>query len=104
MMNYDQLSRKPLDFKSFRGLEVPEFDALFFKIQESYPKYEEKRLHREDRKRRIGASHPFKLPLRDRLLMLLMYHRLYTTSTLLGFLTSPTFFGRQSPTAVCHVC
>ena len=73
-------------FKSFTGLEVPEFNALHSKIRESHASYEEKRLHREDRKRRIGAGHPFKLPLRDRLLMLLIYHRLYTTSTLLGFL------------------
>ena len=65
---------------------MQEFDALHSKIRESHASYEEKRLHREDRKRRIGAGHPFKLPLKDRLLMLLMYHRLYTTSTLLGFL------------------
>ena len=73
-------------FKSFTGLEVQEFDALHSKIQESHASYEEKQLHREDRKRRIRADHPFKLPLKDRLLMLLMYHHLYTTSTLLGFL------------------
>jgi len=75
-----------LIFKSFTGLEVPEFDALYSKIQDSHAAYEEKRLHREDRKRKIGAGHPFKLPLKDRLVMLLMYHRLYVTSTLLGFL------------------
>jgi hypothetical protein len=86
MLNYNVLSRKPLIFKSFTGLEVQEFDALYSKTQESYAAYEEKRLHREDRKRRIGAGHPFKLPLKDRLVMLLMYHRLYVTSTLLGFL------------------
>jgi hypothetical protein len=86
MMNYDALSRKPSIFKSFTGLEVPEFDALDTKTQDSHASYEEKRLHREDRKRRIGAGHPFKLPLKDRLLMLLIYHRLYVTSTLLGFL------------------
>ena len=86
MLNYNALSIKPLNFKSFTGLEVPEFDAVYTKIQESYTAYEEKRLHREDRKRRIGAGHPFKLPLRERLVMLLMYHRLYVTSTLLGFL------------------
>jgi len=86
MMNYDVLSRKPSIFKSFTGLEVTEFDALYTKTQESHTAYEKKRLHREDRKRKIGAGHPFKLPLRDRLLMLLTYHRLYVTSTLLGFL------------------
>ena len=86
MLNYNVLSRKPLNFKSFTGLEAPEFDAVYTKIQESHAAYEEKRLHREDRKRRIGAGHPFKLPLKDRVVMLLMYHRLYVTSTLLGFL------------------
>ena len=72
MLNYNALSIKPLNFKSFTGLEVPEFDAIYTKIHESYTAYEEKRLHREDRKRRIGAGHPFKLPLRERLVMLLM--------------------------------
>jgi hypothetical protein len=86
MLNYDVLSRKPFNFKSFTGIEVSEFDALYIKIHDSHATYEEKRLHREDRKRSIGAGHPFKLPLRDRLVMLLMYHRLYVTSTLLGFL------------------
>jgi transposase len=86
MLNYDVLSRKPLIFKSFTGLEVPEFDALHSKIKESHTAYEQKRLYREDRKRRIGAGHPFKLPLKDRLVMLLMYYRLYVTSTLLDFL------------------
>jgi hypothetical protein len=86
MLNYNVLSRKPLNFKSFTGLEVSEFDALYTKTQDSHASYEEKRLHREDRKRRIGAGHPFKLPLKERLVMLFMYHRLYVTSTLLGFL------------------
>ena len=44
------------------------------------------RLAREDRKRGIGAGHPFKLSLTDRLLMLLMYYHLYPSSTLLGYL------------------
>jgi len=85
-LNYDVLSRKPLIFKSFTGLEIQELDALYSKIKDSHAAYEEKRLHREDRKRKIGAGHPFKLSLKDRLVMLLMYHRLYVTSTLLDFL------------------
>ncbi len=86
MLNYDILSKKPLIFKSSTGLEVPEFDAFYTKIQDSHAAYEQRRLYREDRKRKIGAGHPFKLPLKDRLVMLLMYYRLYVTSTLLGFL------------------
>ena len=86
MLNHDALSKKPLIFKSFTGLEVPEFDAFYTKIRESHTAYEQKRLYREDRKRKSGAGHPFKLPLKDRLAMLLMYYRLYVTSTLLAFL------------------
>lgn len=86
LLNYKRLSGKPLIFRSFSSLEVSEFDALYAKIEEAYPTFEEKRLYRADRKRKVGAGHPFKLPLNDRLLMLLMYYRLYVTSTLLAFL------------------
>src|SRR6185437_2297078 len=41
---------------------------------------------RKDRKRDIGAGRPFKLNLKDRSLMLLVYYRLYITYTLSGFL------------------
>jgi hypothetical protein len=86
MLNYGVLSKKPTIFKNFTGLEVAEFDALTSKIQEQYNEYEQKRLARENRKRSIGAGHPFKLSLTDRLLMLLMYYHLYPSSTLLGYL------------------
>ena len=86
MLNYGVLSKKPAIFKNFTGLEVAEFDALTSKIQEQYTAFEQKRLAREDRKRSIGAGHPFKLSLTDRLLMLLMYYHLYPSSTLLGYL------------------
>ena len=86
MLNYGVLSKKPAIFKNFTGLEVAEFDALTSKIKEQYSAYEQKRLAREDRKRIIGAGHPFKLSLTDRLLMLLMYYHLYPSSTLLGYL------------------
>ena len=86
MLSYERLSGRPLIFKSFSSLEVSEFDVLYAKVEEAYPVFEEKRLYRLDRKRKVGAGHPFKLPLNDRLLMLLMYYRLYVTSTLLAFL------------------
>ncbi len=73
-------------FRSFTGLEVSEFDSLFSKVESTYEEYEEERLSRRDRERRIGAGRPFKLPLKERLLMLLVYYRLYITSTLTGFL------------------
>ncbi|MBS7615388.1 transposase family protein, partial [Candidatus Bathyarchaeota archaeon] len=86
MLNYERLSRKPLIFKSFSSLELFEFDELYGKIEDAYPAFEEKRLYRANRKRKVGAGHPFKLRLNDRLLMLLIYYRLYVTSTLLSFL------------------
>ena len=73
-------------FRSFTGLEVSEFDSLFSKVESTYEEYEEERLSRRDRERRIGAGRPFKLSLKDRLLMLLVYYRLYLTSMLTGFL------------------
>jgi hypothetical protein len=83
MLTYLRLSRTPSTFRSFTGLEVPEFDALYSKAERSYPSFEERRLSRGGRREReIGAGHPFRLSLRDRLLMLMVYYRLYVTSTL----------------------
>lgn len=86
MLNYSALSKKPSHFRNFSGLEIQEFDNLNQMIKEKYVAYEQKRLQREDRKRAIGAGHPYVLSLTDRLLMLLLYYHLYTSSTLLGYL------------------
>ena len=68
------------------GLEVPEFDSFHAKVLTNYDQYETKRLSRANRKRKVGAGHPFKLQLQERLLMFLFYYRLYVTSTLTGVL------------------
>jgi hypothetical protein len=86
MLNYSVLSKNPAHFRNFSGLEVTEFDALNSQIKEKYPAFEERRLERKDRKRRIGAGHPFNLSLTDRLLMLLVYYRLYLSSNLMAYL------------------
>ena len=86
MFSYDRLSRKPLLFKSFTGLTVAEFDSLCKGIEGRYKKYEIKRLSAKRRERKIGAGRPFKLCLQNRLLMLLIYYRMYITYTLTGFL------------------
>jgi DDE superfamily endonuclease/Helix-turn-helix of DDE superfamily endonuclease len=88
LLSYDKLSKKPLLFKSFTGLTVQEFDDIYNKeITKRYHKYELQRLSkRKDRKRDIGAGRPFKLDLKVRFLMLLVYYRLYITYTLAGFL------------------
>jgi hypothetical protein len=89
MLSYTKLSKSPSIFRSFTGLEVNEFDSLYSKVDRAYGSSEERRLSsssRKARKRKIGAGHPFKLPLRDRLLMLLVYYRTYISSTLAGYL------------------
>jgi len=86
MLGYGRLSRIPSVFRSFTGLDVSEFDSVYSEVERTYSSFEEMRLSRKDRQREMGAGHPFKLHLRDRLLMLLTYYRLYVTSTLLGFL------------------
>src|SRR3954471_10757875 len=88
MFSYERLSKKPSLFKSFAGLSVQEFDEIYDKeITKRYHDYEIKRLSkRKDRKREIGAGRPFKLVVRDRCIMLLVYYRLYITYTLAGFL------------------
>jgi hypothetical protein len=73
-------------FKSFTGLEITEFDVISKEIESKYNEHERKRLSNRKRKRDVGAGRPFKLKLRERLLMLLVYYRLYITFTLSGFL------------------
>ena len=88
MLNYDKLSKKPLLFRSFTGLELSQFDSICQEVESQYPEYEIKRLskQKEKRTRSIGAGRRFKLTVRDRLLMLLVYYKLYITHTLSGFL------------------
>jgi len=88
LLSYDRLSRKPSLFKSFTGLTIQQFDDIYDKeIIKRYDKYEIQRLSkRRDRKRNIGAGRPFKLDVKDRFLIVLIYYRLYITYTLAGFL------------------
>lgn len=86
MLNYDRLSKKPLLFRSFTGLEVSEFDSICKQVESKYPKHELKRLSKRKRKRNLGAGRHFKHTTRDRFLMLLVYYKLYITNALTGFL------------------
>jgi hypothetical protein len=71
--------KKPLLFKSFTGLTVLEFDNIYDgEITKRYNKYEIQCLSskRKDRGRAKGTGRPFKLDVKDRFLMLLVYYRL----------------------------
>src|SRR3989338_8835541 len=86
MLTYKKLLKKPKQFKTFTGLSVEEFDKLHNIIESQYPEYEHKRLSRKDRLNAIGKGRDFKLPLKERLIMQLMYYRLYTSYTLLEYI------------------
>jgi hypothetical protein len=61
LMSYARLSKRPLLFKSFTGLEITEFDTISREIESKYDEHEGVRLSRRKRKRGIGAGRPFKL-------------------------------------------
>jgi hypothetical protein len=88
LLSYDRLSRKPLLFKSFIGLSIKQFDDIYDEIESKYTKHEIKRLsYRKDRERSIGAEgRHFKLDVKNRIIMVLVYYRLYLTYTLMEFL------------------
>jgi hypothetical protein len=92
LLSYNRLSRKPVLFKSFIGLSIKQFDDICKEIESKYTKYEVKRLSSNrkyrirERKRDVGAGRHFKLDVKNRFAMVLMYYRLYITYTLTGFL------------------
>ena len=94
MLSVEKLRRKPKHFHNFTGLTPQQFDQLLVAIEPLYEKAQAERLSNPNRLRPIGAGRKFKLDLPERLLMSLMYLRLYLTQTLLGYLfdfwTPPT--------------
>jgi hypothetical protein len=87
LLSYDRLSKKPLLFKSFTGLSVKQFEDVYCEVESKYTKYEIKRLsYKRHRERYMGAGRHFKLDVKNRFIMVLVYYRLYITYTLTGFL------------------
>ena len=91
-MSYSKLCKKPLIFRSFTGVTVSEFESICNEIEHNYEEHERRRLlsrtmtTKKKRIRDIGAGRPFKLKVKERFVMLLVYYRLYITYTLSGFL------------------
>lgn len=81
-----RLRRQPQTFRRLTGLSVEKFDELLPQLAPLFAASEVKRLSRPQRVRAIGGGRNYDLPLEDRLLMLLMYYRLYVSHAALGFL------------------
>ena len=55
-------------------------------LKKQYSITEKVRLSKRKRQRQIGAGHPFDLSIEDKLVMLLVYYKLYITCELAGYL------------------
>ena len=86
MISTTKLRRKPRHFQAFTGLSVSEFDQLLAEVTPAYEAAIDKQRQRSERKRQPGAGRPFALALPQRLLMGLIYLRLYVSQSLLSYL------------------
>ncbi len=86
IMRYECLSQHPTVFKAVTGLRVKEFDELVEDVLPKYAEAEEARLSRPDRKRAIGAGHPFTLKARDQIVLSVVWLRVYPVHEVLGYL------------------
>jgi len=81
-----KLQRKPRHFQAFTGLTPAEFYTLLAEFTPVYTKAMNQKYQKPGRLRQPGAGHPFALAVPDRLLMGLMYLRLYVSQSLLSYL------------------
>lgn len=86
MINVTKLRRKPRQFQAFTGVSVAEFDQLLAQVTPAYDAAFQKQRTRPERQRQPGAGRRFALDLPQRLLMGLMYLRLYVGQNLLAYL------------------
>ena len=86
MSHTNRLKRRPGTFRQRTGITPAAFDRLLAELEPRHEQAETKRTTRRPRQRKPGAGRRHKLLLADRLLMLLMYDRTYTTHAFLGFL------------------
>lgn len=82
----ERLKKKPSLFRRFTGLNIIRFDDLLSKLEPIYARNEKKRLKKIGRKRTIGGGSQFSLSLEERLLVTLLYYKLYVTHEFLGLL------------------
>ena len=86
MFTVARLRRRPRHFHRFTGLTPQQFDRLLAELEPAYQETLHASRQRQERQRAVGAGHPFALCLPERLLLGLMYLRLYMTQSLLAYL------------------
>lgn len=86
MSHTDRLKRSPDTFRQLTGITPAAFDRLLADLEPRHRQADARRKNRPGRRRKPGAGRKHALPRADRLLMLLLYYRTYTTHAFLGFL------------------
>lgn len=86
MSHTEHLRRSPKAFRQLTGITPVVFDQLLVTLTPRYEQADTKRKSRPGRQRQVGGGRKHALSLSDRLLMLLIYYRTYTTHAFLGFL------------------
>lgn len=86
MLLVSKLRRRPRHFHSFTGLSVAEFDRLLAEFRPAYQTHRDQCRTASVHQRQPGAGRPGALALPERLLMGLIYLRLYMSQSLIAFL------------------
>jgi hypothetical protein len=86
MFSHSKLSKKPKAFLSYTGVTRQQFDVILKDVRKNHRITEKERLSQGKRQRDIGAGRKFDLDVKDRLVMLLVYYRMYLTYDLTGYL------------------
>jgi hypothetical protein len=102
MSLYHKLSRKPKLFLSVTGMNLHQFQTLLPQLTHASDKFEQRRKRKvvrtgKRRLRQIGGGAQFANSLPDRLLMLLLYYRLYLTQELMTLL-----FKAENKSVICR--
>lgn len=86
MLSYKQMSAKPGAFKSMTGLSLEEFQALMERVTPRYEAWVRNQTARAGRQRAPGGGVKSRHDLTERLLMTLVWLRLYVTCEAVGVL------------------
>ena len=83
----ENLIKKPNTFQRTIGLSLKEFEMLAKRLEKHWNFSEQQRKSYKDRKREIGAGHPYKFhSMAHKLVVVLLYYKLYLTQEFLGIL------------------
>jgi hypothetical protein len=86
MTVYEKLYRRPTVFRSLTGMSISEFDELYQQTGDDIERYNEAQLELRDRQRAVGAGRRYQHDARNRLLMAMIWLRIYPTYDVLGFI------------------